>query len=217
MSNSDTLSNNCHISANRTLLFPAVCEGSRSSTVVGQVGHDITLPCTYDIKHYGSLWMCWGQGQIPNSGCNKQLIATNGEAVTDRASTRYQLLGRLDQGDVSLTILNVKETDSGQYGCRVQIPGPFNDQKHQIQVIVETAIQTTTAAATGAQTTTEQTPAHHTTAQLTNMTSSHNSSSSSVEAEVTEKPIWLAMVLIFLIVKLMVVLADVGLIIIISR
>lgn len=82
--------------------------------------------------------MCWGRGQIPNSGCNNQLIATNGEAVKERTSDRYQLLGRLDQGDISLTILNITELDSGQYGCRVHIAGFFNDQKHQIQVIVET-------------------------------------------------------------------------------
>ncbi|XP_075878503.1 hepatitis A virus cellular receptor 2 homolog isoform X2 [Nelusetta ayraudi] len=197
------------------LLLLTVCEGSSNSTVVGQVGHNITLPCTYDIKHYGSLWMCWGQGQIPNSGCNKQLIATNGEAVTDRASTRYQLLGRLDQGDVSLTILNVTEADSGQYGCRVQIPGPFNDQKHQIQVIVETAVQTTTATTKGAQTATEQTTANHTTAQLTS-TESHTTSfqSSSTEAMQDSK---LTMALVCGVFAVIAVLTVVGLVIITRR
>lgn len=86
--------------------------------------------------------MCWGRGPIPNSGCNDQLIATDGKVVTERTSDRYQLLGRLDRGDISLTILNITELDSGQYGCRVHISGIFNDQKDHIQVIVETGEKT---------------------------------------------------------------------------
>lgn len=197
------------------LLLLTVCEGSSNSTVVGQVGHNITLPCTYDINYRGPLWMCWGQGQIPNSGCNNQLIATDGKAVTDRASARYQLLGRLDQGDVSLTILNVTETDSGQYGCRVEIPGWFNDQKHHIQVIVETAVQTTTSVTMGAQTDSEQTTANHTAAQLTS-TESHTTSfqSSSTEAKQDSK---LTVALVCGVFAVIAVVTVIGLIIITRR
>ena len=55
-----------------------------------------------------------------------------------RASSRYQLLGRLDEGDVSLTILNLRDSDAGRYGCRVEIPGWFNDDKHHFDLTIET-------------------------------------------------------------------------------
>ena len=51
-------------------------------------------------------------------------------------SSRYYLLGRLDQGDVSLTILNITEADAGCYGCRVEIPGWFNDDKRHFNLVV---------------------------------------------------------------------------------
>ena len=40
-------------------------------------------------------------------------------------------MGDLSAGDVSLTIRQVEEGDSGMYGCRVDIPGWFNDHKHE--------------------------------------------------------------------------------------
>ena len=73
------------------------------------------------------------------SKCNNELIATDERGVREdsRRSSRYQLQGRLDQGDVSLTILNVTESDAGRYGCRVDIPGWFNDDKHHFDVTVD--------------------------------------------------------------------------------
>ena len=52
-------------------------------------------------------------------------------------SSRYQLLGDLRKGDVSLTILNVSEMDSGRYGCRVEIAGWFNDLKQHFKLRVQ--------------------------------------------------------------------------------
>uniref|UniRef100_A0A671VFX4 Ig-like domain-containing protein n=1 Tax=Sparus aurata TaxID=8175 RepID=A0A671VFX4_SPAAU len=114
------------------------CGGSRS--VVGHAGQNVTLSCTYDFKYYGALRICWGRGVLPSSGCNNQLISTDGRKVIEgtRASSRYQLLGRLDKGDVSLTILNITESDAGLYGCRVDIPGWFNDDKHHFDLIIKT-------------------------------------------------------------------------------
>uniref|UniRef100_A0A3Q3C636 Ig-like domain-containing protein n=1 Tax=Haplochromis burtoni TaxID=8153 RepID=A0A3Q3C636_HAPBU len=101
-------------------------------------GQDITLPCKYDRKYYGALSVCWQRGEIPTRGCSNQLISTDGLRVETRASSRYQLLGQLEDGDVSLTIKSLTERDAGRYGCRVEIPGWFNDDKHHIDVCVVT-------------------------------------------------------------------------------
>ena len=134
----------CNALPNRLLLTPLfICvftvSECDSSTVVGRTGEDVTLSCKYDIKRYKALSVCWGRGQIPNSGCNNQLISTDGHKVIEetRVSSRYELLGRLGDGDVSLTILNISETDAGFYACRVEIPGWFNDDNHQFILIVE--------------------------------------------------------------------------------
>lgn len=101
-------------------------------------GQNVNLTCTYDSEANGLLHTCWGKGQLPNSGCGDQLIGTSGPAVIEksRTSSRYQLLGRLEQGDVSLTIINVTESDTGVYGCRIEIPGLFNDDKHHFELNV---------------------------------------------------------------------------------
>lgn len=109
-------------------------------SVVGHAGQNVTLSCTYDFKYYGALRICWGRGVLPSSGCNNQLISTDGRKVIERtrASSRYQLLGRLDEGDVSLTILNITDSDAGRYGCTVEIPGWFNDAKHHFDLVIKT-------------------------------------------------------------------------------
>ncbi|XP_033996210.1 T-cell immunoglobulin and mucin domain-containing protein 4-like [Trematomus bernacchii] len=120
--------------------------GLRVTSVSGQ---DVTLTCKYDIKTNKARPVCWGLGDIPSSGCNNQLIASDGSQVTfgGGASSRYRFMGRLQDGDVSLTVLNVSETDAGRYGCRVDIYGWFNDEAHHIDLSVERAPQTTRAAA----------------------------------------------------------------------
>lgn len=113
--------------------------GGISMSVVGQIGQNVTLSCTYDFKYYRALAICWGRGDLPSRGCNNQLISTDGRKVIERtrASSRYQLLGRLDKGDVSLTILNITESDAGRYGCTVEIPGWFNDAKHHFDLVIK--------------------------------------------------------------------------------
>lgn len=73
--------------------------------------------------------MCWGRGVCPTSQCSEQIIWTDGTRVTFRKHTRYDLKGNILQGDVSLTIEDAVETDSGLYCCRVEHRGWFNDQK----------------------------------------------------------------------------------------
>uniref|UniRef100_A0A671TMU0 Ig-like domain-containing protein n=1 Tax=Sparus aurata TaxID=8175 RepID=A0A671TMU0_SPAAU len=133
-----------------------------SESVVGQTGQNVTLSCTYDFNYYGALAVCWQQGDIPRRGsCNNQLISTDGLKVIERtrASSRYQLLGRLDEGDVSLTILNLTDSDAGRYGCRVKIPGWLNDGKHHFDLTIKTAPQTTTSTL-NRETSTETTASH---------------------------------------------------------
>lgn len=93
------------------------------------MGTDVTLTCNYDAQYYGKLYSCWGRGDIPSSGCANEVIKSDGTSVTSRLSERYLLMGNLAGGDVSLTIRQVEESDSGKYGCRVEIPGWFNDHK----------------------------------------------------------------------------------------
>ncbi|XP_062288598.1 hepatitis A virus cellular receptor 1 homolog [Scomber scombrus] len=137
------------------LLALLTVSGSSSRKVVGRAGEDVTLPCRYDIKSNGPTAVCWGRGSIPTSGCNNQIISTDGYKVTTRASSRYQLLGRLEDGDVSLMILKTTEEDAGRYGCLVQIAGWFNDEKHHIDLTIEKAPST---SSTPTNETTERTP-----------------------------------------------------------
>ena len=107
--------------------------------VFATVGYNVTLPCKYDVPAKGLSSTCWEQGAIPASKCSNQLIATDGATVRkdSQVSSRYQLLGDLRKGDVSMKILNVSEMDSGQYGCRAEIAGWWNDLKHHFILSVQ--------------------------------------------------------------------------------
>ncbi|CDQ73038.1 Down syndrome cell adhesion molecule homolog isoform X1 [Oncorhynchus mykiss] len=117
--------------------------GGSTVTIQGYVGDIVTLTCKYDARHYGTLSVCWGRGHIPNSGCGNEVLRTEGVKVTHRASVRYNLQGDLRAGDVSLTITQAQVKDSGLYGCRVDIPGWFNDQKHHLALVIMPAPETT--------------------------------------------------------------------------
>ncbi|KAG9470572.1 hypothetical protein GDO78_017360 [Eleutherodactylus coqui] len=97
------------------------------------VGDTVTLPCTYPTGS-GTTTMCWGRGPCPNSKCNNKIIWTDGSKVSWRKSDRYQLMGDIEEGNVTLTITGVTPDDAGTYCCRVEIPGIFNDQKKEINV-----------------------------------------------------------------------------------
>ncbi|XP_029296796.1 T-cell immunoglobulin and mucin domain-containing protein 4-like isoform X3 [Cottoperca gobio] len=109
---------------------------SSTFKVIGLVGHDVTLPCRYDSQTHGSLSFCWGRGMVPRSKCSSTILSSEVGAVQSR---RYQLLGNVTDGDVSLTILDAQWSDAGMYGCRLEIPGWFNDKKFNTRLVMEEA------------------------------------------------------------------------------
>ncbi|XP_042737627.1 hepatitis A virus cellular receptor 1 homolog isoform X3 [Lagopus leucura] len=108
--------------------------------VKGEVGQNITVPCFYTVRtEHDITSVCWGRDACPPSKCSRPIIWTDGRKVTEGYHIKYVLKGNLLKGDVSLTILNAQETDSGTYCCRVEIPGWFNDKTTNLQVVVERA------------------------------------------------------------------------------
>lgn len=57
--------------------------------------------------------------------------------MTWRKSDKYQLMGDIEEGNVTLTITGVTSDDAGVYCCRVEIPGIFNDQKSEINMEIK--------------------------------------------------------------------------------
>ncbi|CAJ0959134.1 unnamed protein product [Ranitomeya imitator] len=103
--------------------------------VTGRVNGMLTLPCNYTIHLYHHT-VCWGRG-CSLTGCNNQIIWTDGRKVTWRKTDRYQLLGNISRGDVSLTITGTTEEDEGTYCCRVEIPGLFNDLQKEMEMKIQ--------------------------------------------------------------------------------
>ncbi|KAM9069358.1 hepatitis A virus cellular receptor 2 homolog isoform X1 [Sarcophilus harrisii] len=116
---------------------------SSADTYTAMVGQTILLPCSYVTPIHKPVPICWGRGICPLTQCNEQLLLTDGQNVIYQKEKRYRLKGVLAQGNVSLTIENVREADSGSYCCRIQFPGLFNDQKTSLELLVEPAKTTT--------------------------------------------------------------------------
>ncbi|XP_036767924.1 hepatitis A virus cellular receptor 1 isoform X2 [Manis pentadactyla] len=115
------------------LLTDAVVSDAQVSGVVGQ---PVTLPCTYSTAN-GVTTMCWGRGTCPSNLCSDELVWTDGTHVTFQKHTRYKLEGDLLEGNVSLTIENAAQADSGQYCCRVEHRGWFNDMKRTLSLEIK--------------------------------------------------------------------------------
>uniref|UniRef100_A0A4W5M0Y0 Hepatitis A virus cellular receptor 1 n=1 Tax=Hucho hucho TaxID=62062 RepID=A0A4W5M0Y0_9TELE len=149
---------------------------SECSQVIGIEGQNITLPFKYDAKSHGLQHICWGKGKIPSSGgCDNEIISTDGSEVTSRSSVRYQLLGELKTGDVTLTISNTTEKDSGTYGCRVQYVGLFNDEKYHVSLTIEKAPVPTTSQTSTNVTITPQTTDNHNHGRVTTISTEYSS------------------------------------------
>ncbi|XP_066472954.1 hepatitis A virus cellular receptor 1 homolog [Tiliqua scincoides] len=125
------------------MVFTGSLASCSEIVVQGVVGQNITLPCHYDARR-GTTTMCWGRDSCPTFQCSSVLIWTNGQQVTERQSSKYQLMGYIGQGNVSLTIVNVTEKDGGIYCCRVEIHGWNNDLKNNIKVVIETGTSSPT-------------------------------------------------------------------------
>lgn len=111
--------------------------------VTGLLGQNVTLPCGYDTRAHGVLSFCWGRGTLPAMKCGDTVLSSQDGAVLFRESPRYQLLGRVTDGDASLTILDAQWSDAGTYGCRIEIPGWFNDEKVHTHLVMEEEMLTT--------------------------------------------------------------------------
>ncbi|XP_034740162.1 T-cell immunoglobulin and mucin domain-containing protein 4-like isoform X2 [Etheostoma cragini] len=124
-------------------LFTLTQVSSSTLKVIGFFGHNVTLPCMYDSLTHGVLSFCWGRGMVPRSQCSNTILSSQDGAEHFRQSPRYQLLGRVTDGDVSLTILDAQWSDAGVYGCRIEIPGWFNDKKINTYLVIEEDTLTT--------------------------------------------------------------------------
>ncbi|XP_029555488.1 hepatitis A virus cellular receptor 1 homolog isoform X1 [Salmo trutta] len=182
---------------------------SECSQVIGIEGQNITLPFKYDAKSHGLQHICWGKGTIPSSGgCDNEIISTDGSEVTRRSSVRYQLLGELKTGDVTLTISKITENDSGIYGCRVQYAGWFNDEKYHVSLTIEKAPVPTTSQTSANVTITPQTMDNHNHGPVTTISTEYSSTLDYSKSESETRGHDLAVIL----VSILLVLTGVGIV-----
>ncbi|ELK17311.1 Hepatitis A virus cellular receptor 1 like protein [Pteropus alecto] len=134
--------------------------------VSGVVGQPVTLPCTYSTASEVTT-MCWGRGGCPRSVCSDQLIWTDGYRVTFQKNMRYELNGIIPKGNVSLTIKNAQQSDSGTYCCRIEHSGWFNDKKVNILLEIKPAPPKTTSVPTSPRVSTSAPTTPATTLNLT--------------------------------------------------
>ncbi|XP_066197716.1 hepatitis A virus cellular receptor 2-like isoform X2 [Saccopteryx leptura] len=121
------------------LLLPRPLEGSHTA----EVGQNAYLHCSYSPASPEALVpVCWGKGPCPAFDCQSTLLRTDGRDLKFQVSSRYQLRGYIQRGDVSLTIENVTLADSGTYCCRIQFPGPMNDKKSDLKLDIRPETQT---------------------------------------------------------------------------
>uniref|UniRef100_A0A2K6FQQ6 Ig-like domain-containing protein n=1 Tax=Propithecus coquereli TaxID=379532 RepID=A0A2K6FQQ6_PROCO len=108
--------------------------------VRGVAGQAVTLPCNYSVANRAVTSMCWGRGACRVFRCSNEIIWTDGSRVTFQKHNRYKLRGDLLKGNVSLTIENATEADSGLYCCRVEHRGWFNDMKVTLSLEIKPAV-----------------------------------------------------------------------------
>ncbi|XP_037677806.1 hepatitis A virus cellular receptor 1 homolog isoform X2 [Choloepus didactylus] len=127
--------------------------------VRGVVGQSVTLPCTYPVINGDIHTMCWGRAGCPQSGCMHEIIRTNGVHAIFQRHERYQLKGKIPEGNVSLTIQDANQIDTGLYCCRVEYRGWFNDRKLTLSLEIRPASVTNVPTSPKVSTSAPPTPA----------------------------------------------------------
>ncbi|XP_069811164.1 hepatitis A virus cellular receptor 1 homolog [Dendropsophus ebraccatus] len=96
------------------------------------------VPCIYTV-HDEAFYTCWGRGECSTHGCDDEVLRTDGKRVTWRKSDRYQILGNITGGDLSLTITGATNQDEGTYCCNVEVSGWGNGLKTDVEVRIQDA------------------------------------------------------------------------------
>ncbi|KPP61784.1 hypothetical protein Z043_120079 [Scleropages formosus] len=107
--------------------FPTVTRSVAKSETVTE-GDSVLLSCRYSVKRYGVSNVCWGRS-CGTLWCNGILAQADGSGVISKVSDHYRFAGDVLAGEMDLHIPKVTLRDSGQYCCRVDIDGYFNDKK----------------------------------------------------------------------------------------
>ncbi|XP_061595111.1 hepatitis A virus cellular receptor 1 homolog [Cololabis saira] len=102
-----------------------------TETVVGVAGRAVKLPCRSEAAKQGKVEVCWGRGQPSIFTCHNTVINSARDHVTYQKSDRYSV-----SSSSSLSILDSQLSDAGFYHCRVQLPGPFNDESFIVHLII---------------------------------------------------------------------------------
>ncbi|KAM9846772.1 hepatitis A virus cellular receptor 1 isoform 2-T2 [Aulostomus maculatus] len=118
------------------LLAPACAFSVTAETVVVVAGRRAVLPCRLEMWKRRRLEVCWGRGQPSLFSCHNTVINTSGKLIIYRSSYRYSVSSLGSGGVSSLSIAKSRQSDSGFYHCRVQLPGLFNDQTYTVHLIV---------------------------------------------------------------------------------
>ncbi|XP_037655035.1 hepatitis A virus cellular receptor 1 [Choloepus didactylus] len=151
--------------------------------VRGVVGQSVTLPCTYPVINGDIHTMCWGRAGCSQSGCMHEIIRTNGVHAIFQRHERYQLKGKIPEGNVSLTIQDANQIDTGLYCCRVEYRGWFNDRKLTLSLEIRPASVTNVPTSPKVSTSAPPTPAltqSHKPASVTNVPTSPKVSTSAL-------------------------------------
>ncbi|XP_054654759.1 hepatitis A virus cellular receptor 1 homolog [Dunckerocampus dactyliophorus] len=84
-----------------------------------QVGENVTLPCGFLPEQAPDIRLvCWGRGVSEfHNYCTDEMFRSNGYVIFKRPSGRYHFSGNISEGDVTVTIMDVNEDDSGDYFC----------------------------------------------------------------------------------------------------